>query len=635
MKTASFFALALVALVQSSSSLLSLASANELESEFLSWKASPAGQAAYRNGHVPGVDASPASSRLLERASEHDDTVAPPTLDELTRFQNAKDTIAKLQQEQPSASFSLNTPFALLTPDEFAAYVNKNGIQGHRELLEKHIGPDRFVNTTRPTDATVRRQLEAAANVVDVDWATKGCVNAPQDQGQCGASWAFSTVAALEGGYCAKTGTLLALSAQDVISCGTNGQGSCSNGVSSRAYDWISHLNGGSVCTDATYPYASASGQAPACPRDSDANFNCDKPDLGAYFYEAQNFADHTKLEAVVLERPVSTLATTGVSTFQYYTSGIIMGNEDACPSKKLDSAILIVGYGTLDGVAYWKVRNQWSTYWGDQGYAYVQRGYQGAPFGACGVETLAYYPVFTSSSNAGVNLRCSAQRERVEILGATLKSVPAVKPQDCCDKCRQESGCKAYVWRYESDTCELKSSVTGETANAAGANPTYSGTVMSKNERIQQGTILNNVDFAGNDILSTRAATAEDCLDKCNEYLNCHAFSWTQRLGGSCYLKSKRPAVATSAQPAADGSPYIRSGTSYKCTPLLGNTDNTGKDIAGVLAATPQECCGLCRATSPCGAFSWSNYNGGTCWLKEAGGATVAATDVHAASLH
>ncbi|KAF1321587.1 Cgmp-dependent protein kinase egl-4, partial [Globisporangium splendens] len=467
MKPSSFF---LTLLVAALAHAVAVASGDNLTAEFLAWKRSPAGQAAYKNGHVPATQ----SSRFLAVA----DAETPPTTEELARFQAAKERVQTLQVEQPMATFSVNTPFALLSPGEFAEYVGRNDVQHHRALLEKHIGSDRFRNTT--TSEFASRKLASMANVITVDWAAKGC---------------------------------------DVISCGTNGQGTCSGGASVRACDWIAHINGGSICTDATFPYTSGSGQVPACPT-SDPYFDCNKPDLGAYFYEAQRFADHTKLETAVLEHPVSALATTGVATFQYYAGGLIMGSEDACPSTKLDSAILIVGYGVLDGVAYWKIRNQWSTYWGEQGYAYVERGYQGASYGACGIETLAYYPVFARGSNAVLNLRCSAQRERVEILGATLKSVTTVKPQDCCDQCRQESGCKAYVWRYESDTCDLKSSITGEQVNAPGANPTYSGTVTSKDARVQQGTILNNVDFVGNDILSLRASTAEECMDKCNTLL-------------------------------------------------------------------------------------------------------------------
>ena len=52
-----------------------------------------------------------------------------------------------------------------------------------------------------------------------VDWRTKGAVTSVKNQGQCGASYAFSAMGALEGAQALATGSLKALSEQNIIDC--------------------------------------------------------------------------------------------------------------------------------------------------------------------------------------------------------------------------------------------------------------------------------------------------------------------------------------------------------------------------------------------------------------------------------
>jgi len=210
-----------------------------------------------------------------------------------------------------------------------------------------------------------------------VDWTTKGAVTPVKNQGQCGSCWSFSTTGALEGAWELATGALVSVSEQQFVDCSKQNSG-CSGGLMDYAF---SYAEGVSLCTEDSYSYTARDGSC----HTGGCTVAIPQGGVTGYHDVAQN--DENALMSAVTQQPVSVAIEADKSAFQSYTSGVLQGN---CGTN-LDHGVLCVGFGSDNGVDYWKVKNSWGGSWGESGYVRMLRG-KGSS-GECGILKSASYP--------------------------------------------------------------------------------------------------------------------------------------------------------------------------------------------------------------------------------------------------
>jgi len=235
------------------------------------------------------------------------------------------------------------------------------------------------------------RQVAAPASV---NWVTAGGVTPVKDQGQCGSCWSFSTTGALEGAYFVKNGKLQSFSEQQLVDCDNRKNGGkdmgCNGGLMDNAFSWISK-NGG-LCTEAAYPYVSGVTETEGACATTCTNVAGSKV---ASFVDVNANSDSAMMTALA-KQTVAIAIEADQREFQLYSSGVFTG---AC-GNTLDHGVLAVGYGALNGIDYYQVKNSWGTSWGANGYILLGRGNDpatGKPYnaggGQCGILMEASYP--------------------------------------------------------------------------------------------------------------------------------------------------------------------------------------------------------------------------------------------------
>ena len=244
---------------------------------------------------------------------------------------------------------------------------------------ECHRDPGMFLNIPRTNFDN--RTLPIFENLPsEIDWTSKGAVTDVKDQGQCGSCWGFSTTGSVEGAYYLATGKLNSFSEQQLVDCsGSYGNNGCNGGLMDNAFNYIKDYG---ICLEKDYTYKGSEAK-------------CNKCKIAT---KIDSFVDvipnnEQALQQAVAIQPVSVAIEADQSSFQFYSGGVM----SATCGTNLDHGVLVVGYGTLKGKDYWKVKNSWGASWGDSGYILLSRNVKDSA-GQCGITMMASYPIIKNS---------------------------------------------------------------------------------------------------------------------------------------------------------------------------------------------------------------------------------------------
>jgi C1A family cysteine protease len=192
----------------------------------------------------------------------------------------------------------------------------------------------------------------------------------------------------LEGAYFIKYGELKSFSEQHLVDCDNPKNGGedlgCNGGLMDNAFQWVKK-NGG-ICTEQSYPYSSGSSKKAGSCVDS----TCGKiKEVAPNGYTDVKANDDAAFVSALAQQPLSVAIEADQPAFQLYKSGVF----SAPCGTNLDHGVLAVGYGTKDGLGYYKVKNSWGPSWGDGGFIYLQRIVANQPEGQCGILSVVSYP--------------------------------------------------------------------------------------------------------------------------------------------------------------------------------------------------------------------------------------------------
>lgn len=202
-------------------------------------------------------------------------------------------------------------------------------------------------------------------------------VGKPRDQVACGSCWAFGTAELLESQFAIKYGKFREVSVNQILDCTWDAENfGCQGGEVGPALSSLMYKNM-KIATEKEYPYLGLSG---ICAKSIEDPLGSIKR-----CYHIRSTTDAVK-QALLKFGPLA-ISINVIEEMSLYTSGVFDNEQCTGTDSEMVHIVQLTGWRVIDGKEAWEVKNSWSTYWGDEGYIYIQSKNQEWN---CGVTTRA-----------------------------------------------------------------------------------------------------------------------------------------------------------------------------------------------------------------------------------------------------
>jgi len=280
------------------------------------------------------------------------------------------------------------TTMSDLSKEEIAMkYLIKKNPDDIKKLAElfKDANTQRVEDDDDDDDEEVNKfikKVKVPTAYTAIDW--RGALGPARNQGSCGSCWAFATAAAVEGNMAVKgrNPNRDYLSPQQLMDCDTYDNG-CNGGMYLTSMKYAKEKG---IQWDRDYTYKQ---------NQQTCLYNAAKV---ATYVPSINYCSNymgvatlrcsiDKVYNLVKSGPVGVGIDGGTAEFGNYVGGIFTARCD-----NDNHAVLLVGYGVLNGVQYWLVRNSWGAGWGSNGH--IKVGINEANNFSCFVDNEAVLPI-------------------------------------------------------------------------------------------------------------------------------------------------------------------------------------------------------------------------------------------------